>query len=253
MADQFLQNIMHSFSLPDIDPNIEFLNQIPGPNPFFSSPIGFSSDSNLFPQLISEGPDQNLENFPGLFTIPDEITAVTSFTEPVNSNVDRKDLKRKTPATDTPQSSYAKNSAYTKRAGKRKKVKVENTEEDEKPREVVHVRAKRGQATYSHSLAERVRRRKINERFRCLKDIVPGCYKTMGMAVMLDEIISYVQSLQGQVEFLSMRLSTATSTYYNSSTDTDVMATIMQSNVAIQGLDSAQFAQLGLDFNYFPQ
>lgn len=74
-----------------------------------------------------------------------------------------------------------------------------------------------------------VRRGKINERLRCLQDIVPGCYKvpiyltinfmigyyrkwiaynlicfeilqTMGMAVMLDEIINYVQSLQNQVE-----------------------------------------------------
>ena len=90
--------------------------------------------------------------------------------------------------------------------------------EEEKPREVVHVRARRGQATDSHSLAERVitnlqiiftkhscfskqqkqivfgsnhglgtnesifhefqvRRGKINDRLRCLQDIVPGCYK----------------------------------------------------------------------------
>lgn len=31
-----------------------------------------------------------------------------------------------------------------------------DVKEEEKPREVVHVRAKRGQATDSHSLAERV-------------------------------------------------------------------------------------------------
>ncbi|RWW22219.1 hypothetical protein GW17_00013600 [Ensete ventricosum] len=46
---------------------------------------------------------------------------------------------------------------------------------------------------------------------RCLQDLVPGCYKTMGMAGVLDEIINYVQSLQNQVEFLSMRLSAASS------------------------------------------
>ncbi|XP_064979918.1 transcription factor BEE 1-like isoform X2 [Musa acuminata AAA Group] len=80
-------------------------------------------------------------------------------------------------------------------------------------KEVVHVRARRGQATDSHSLAERVRRKKINERMRCLQDLVPGCYKTMGMAGVLDEIINYVQSLQNQVEFLSMRLSAASSFY----------------------------------------
>lgn len=40
-------------------------------------------------------------------------------------------------------------------SGKGKRVKG-NDKEEEKPREVVHVRARRGQATDSHSLAERV-------------------------------------------------------------------------------------------------
>ncbi|CAM6068122.1 unnamed protein product [Sphagnum tenellum] len=70
----------------------------------------------------------------------------------------------------------------------------------------VHVRARRGQATDSHSLAERVRREKISERMKYLQDLVPGCTKVTGKAVMLDEIINYVQSLQQQVEFLSMKL-----------------------------------------------
>ncbi|WRX11902.1 hypothetical protein QQP08_004389 [Theobroma cacao] len=48
----------------------------------------------------------------------------------------------------------------------------------------IHVRARRGQATDSHSLAERV----------------------IGKALVLDEIINYIQSLQRQVEFLSMKL-----------------------------------------------
>ncbi|MQL83252.1 hypothetical protein Taro_015725, partial [Colocasia esculenta] len=46
----------------------------------------------------------------------------------------------------------------------------------------IHVRARRGQATNSHSLTERV----------------------TGKAVMLDEIINYVQSLQRQVELLRL-------------------------------------------------
>lgn len=70
----------------------------------------------------------------------------------------------------------------------------------------IHVRARRGQATDSHSLAERVRREKINERMKLLQELVPGCNKVTGKAVMLDEIINYVQSLQRQVEFLSMKL-----------------------------------------------
>ncbi|CAL9086650.1 transcription factor bHLH74-like [Musa acuminata AAA Group] len=70
----------------------------------------------------------------------------------------------------------------------------------------VRSRAKRGQATNSHSLAERVRRERISERMRFLQNLVPGCGKITGKAVMLDEIINYVKSLQQQVEFLSMKL-----------------------------------------------
>nr|GMC81102.1 transcription factor bHLH63-like isoform X2 [Ipomoea batatas] len=77
--------------------------------------------------------------------------------------------------------------------------------QDKKP-DYIHVRARRGQATDSHSLAERVRREKISERMRYLQDLVPGCNKITGKAGMLDEIINYVQSLQKQVEFLSMKL-----------------------------------------------
>ncbi|XP_010432403.1 PREDICTED: transcription factor bHLH63-like [Camelina sativa] len=70
----------------------------------------------------------------------------------------------------------------------------------------IHVRARRGQATDSHSIAERVRREKISERMKFLQDLVPGCDKITGKAGMLDEIINYVQSLQRQIEFLSMKL-----------------------------------------------
>ncbi|KAH7517806.1 hypothetical protein FEM48_Zijuj09G0103300 [Ziziphus jujuba var. spinosa] len=77
--------------------------------------------------------------------------------------------------------------------------------EVQKP-DYIHVRARRGQATDSHSLAERVRREKISERMKYLQDLVPGCNKITSKAGMLDEIINYVQSLQRQVEFLSMKL-----------------------------------------------
>uniref|UniRef100_A0A1J3J1M1 Transcription factor HBI1 n=1 Tax=Noccaea caerulescens TaxID=107243 RepID=A0A1J3J1M1_NOCCA len=70
----------------------------------------------------------------------------------------------------------------------------------------IHVRARRGQATDRHSLAERARREKISKKMKYLQDLVPGCNKVTGKAGMLDEIINYVQSLQRQVEFLSMKL-----------------------------------------------
>ncbi|CAA7036395.1 unnamed protein product [Microthlaspi erraticum] len=110
-----------------------------------------------------------------------------------------------------------KEESGSKRKRKRSEEEETMTIEDDihqKPRDVVHVRAKRGQATDSHSLAERVRREKINERLKSLQDLVPGCYKTMGMAVMLEVIIEYVRSLQNQIEFLSMKLSAA-SAYYD--------------------------------------
>ncbi|XP_024019748.1 transcription factor bHLH62 [Morus notabilis] len=91
--------------------------------------------------------------------------------------------------------------------GNEKQTK-ENSKPPEPPKDYIHVRARRGQATDSHSLAERVRREKISERMKFLQDLVPGCNKVTGKAVMLDEIINYVQSLQRQVEFLSMKLAT---------------------------------------------
>ncbi|XP_022725573.1 transcription factor BHLH089-like isoform X2 [Durio zibethinus] len=45
----------------------------------------------------------------------------------------------------------------------------------------IHVRARRGQATDSHSLAERARREKISERMKILQDLVPGCNKFLSM------------------------------------------------------------------------
>ncbi|KAF8105642.1 hypothetical protein N665_0157s0209 [Sinapis alba] len=90
--------------------------------------------------------------------------------------------------------------------------KGNDTKAAEPPKDYIHVRARRGQATDSHSLAERVRREKIGERMKLLQDLVPGCNKVTGKALMLDEIINYVQSLQRQVEFLSMKLSSVNDT-----------------------------------------
>ncbi|XP_074570947.1 transcription factor bHLH62-like [Curcuma longa] len=86
--------------------------------------------------------------------------------------------------------------------------KEDDNKAPEPPKDYIHVRARRGQATDAHSLAERVRREKISKRMKFLQDLVPGCNKVTGKAVMLDEIINYVQSLQRQVEFLSMKLAT---------------------------------------------
>ncbi|CAA6672256.1 unnamed protein product [Spirodela intermedia] len=71
------------------------------------------------------------------------------------------------------------------------------------------VRAKRGQATDPHSIAERLRRERIAERMKALQELVPNPNKT-DKASMLDEIIDYIKFLQLQVKVMSMsRLGTA--------------------------------------------
>ncbi|KAK3128552.1 hypothetical protein QOZ80_6BG0463360 [Eleusine coracana subsp. coracana] len=64
-------------------------------------------------------------------------------------------------------------------------------------------RARRGQATDPHSIAERLRRERIAERMKSLQELVPNANKT-DKASMLDEIIDYVKFLQLQVKVLSM-------------------------------------------------
>lgn len=64
------------------------------------------------------------------------------------------------------------------------------------------VRARRGQATDPHSIAERLRRERIAERMKALQELVPNANRT-DKASMLDEIIDYVKFLQIQVKVLS--------------------------------------------------
>ncbi|KAI3967924.1 hypothetical protein MKX01_027107, partial [Papaver californicum] len=66
-----------------------------------------------------------------------------------------------------------------------------------------------------------VRREKISERLKMLQSLVPGCNKVNSKAHMLDEIINYVQSLQVQVELLSMKLAYTNPIFYDFGTDLD--------------------------------
>ncbi|KAG5030790.1 hypothetical protein JHK85_014772 [Glycine max] len=76
---------------------------------------------------------------------------------------------------------FAQNSAANLCGKQLLKHKKDDSESEEAPKEnFIHVRTRRGQATNSHNLAERI----------------------TGKAVMLDEIINYVQLLQQQVERL---------------------------------------------------
>ncbi|CAF2133327.1 hypothetical protein HID58_013309 [Brassica napus] len=157
-----------------------------------------------------------LQNFrPGYDTIDGCISRTSSFQmEPVKSNEENRvvalqnkrkpegkretrEKKKKIKAEDETESSMKGNSDMSNT----------ETSSDVLKQDYIHVRARRGEATDRHSLAERARREKISKKMKCLQDIVPGCNKVTGKAGMLDEIINYVQSLQQQVEFLSMKLS----------------------------------------------
>ncbi|CAA2967978.1 replication A 70 kDa DNA-binding subunit D-like isoform X1 [Olea europaea subsp. europaea] len=82
--------------------------------------------------------------------------------------------------------------------------------EEEAPAGYIHVRARRGQATDSPSVAERARRERISERMKLLHanvlGYVPHCDKVIAKALMLDEIINHVQSLQNQVKIFLIML-----------------------------------------------
>ncbi|KAG6501499.1 hypothetical protein ZIOFF_041380 [Zingiber officinale] len=109
----------------------------------------------------------------------------------------------------------------------------------EPPKDYIHVRARRGQATDAHSLAERVSEKREDQqqdevpagsrarlqqgtelaalRVSAISDLslLKFGSQVTGKAVMLDEIINYVQSLQQQVEFLSMKLATLNPQFEN--------------------------------------
>ncbi|OAY80267.1 Transcription factor bHLH137 [Ananas comosus] len=142
------------------------------------------------------------------------------------------DKKRKSRCGSSLSSSQSKESKESSKARKvrneenkaKNGVKSEAKSSEEPPKGYIHVRARRGQATDSHSLAERVRRERISERMRMLQGLVPGCDKVTGKALMLDEIINYVQSLQNQVEFLSMKLASMSPILYGLGSDFDGLA-----------------------------
>ncbi|KAL4557890.1 hypothetical protein LXL04_036084 [Taraxacum kok-saghyz] len=56
-----------------------------------------------------------------------------------------------------------------------KELEYDVERKPEAPKDYIHVRARRGQATDSHRLAERVRREKIGERINLLQNLVPNC------------------------------------------------------------------------------
>ncbi|KAJ6705174.1 PROTEIN BICAUDAL C-like protein 1-A-LIKE [Salix purpurea] len=108
-----------------------------------------------------------------------------------------------------PGSSVSRNAKRVRPAKKQKKVPVEL------PAGCVHVRARRGEATDNHSLAERARRQKISSKMKLLQSLVPGCDKITGKALVLDEIIRYVQSLKDRVQSFEAHLDLINGAFIN--------------------------------------
>ncbi|KAF5771562.1 putative transcription factor bHLH family [Helianthus annuus] len=258
------QSFKPSFSFIDTEQNMELLNQYSihydNQNMSSQSFLGFSNDNFLSQQVLPPFNHQYMQCFQpdfqheqkNVMVIPDP-----TFTSPVH-NGKRKSMDVSSSSTGNSSSHPVQESETDEKKyqNSRKGKKVKVTDSGDAPKEVVHVRARRGQATDSHSIAERVRRGKINERLRCLQDIVPGCYKSMGMAVMLDEIINYVQSLQNQVEFLSMKLTEASS-LPNLDSDLMSMDAIQMGNV-IEGMkmqrleEREEIGPVDLSFGSYP-
>ncbi|KAK1435717.1 hypothetical protein QVD17_01484 [Tagetes erecta] len=123
------------------------------------------------------------ENQPSIYSNNFEILDSSTSTTAVH------DHQMKLPA--CPQSNImAKSSKRVRKQKKRhedeenKKKMIEDSKEDGGQIGYIHVRARRGEATDSHSLAERI----------------------TGKALMLDEVINYVQSLQNEIQILSLKL-----------------------------------------------
>ncbi|XP_022948328.1 transcription factor BEE 3-like isoform X2 [Cucurbita moschata] len=203
--------------------NMEVINQFPNMTESMLEDFNetdFSEENFLgyHFQLPENTTRSSISDFPrvALFKCQNEFPVITRSSPLVDSSQETMNRKAKqvlVSFSGTPCSAFGNNCSVArnlKNLGGRKRRKCEK--EQEKPAEVVHIRAKRGEATHSHSLAERVRREKINNKLKCLQNLVPGCHKTMGMTMVLDETITYVHSLQNQVEFLSMELATACST-----------------------------------------
>lgn len=188
--------LLHSDSGQKQYPNLTFPSNTPAIFPVFNGGSN-STDSSSVP---SNSSSKDLEKASAVKCEPLETGSYLDSSHPLVSDptVDNSAPNAR------PSSKRKEREKKVKAASKKSKTESSQQEEDKLP--YVHVRARRGQATDSHSLAERARREKINQRMKLLQELVPGCNKISGTALVLDEIINHVQSLQCQVEFLSMRL-----------------------------------------------
>ncbi|KAK6116047.1 hypothetical protein DH2020_008316 [Rehmannia glutinosa] len=148
--------------------------------------VHFTSDSSLLVDMVQKIPSFGSGSFSEMVSQNSEDGALGALLngKRKRKNVEEEQQKDQTGNTSELPKEEEKKNVSNKQAAKQAKSNSNGAEPSKE--DYILVRAKRGQATNSHSLAERI----------------------TGKAVMLDEIINYVQSLQQQVEFLSMKLAT---------------------------------------------
>ncbi|KAJ7945645.1 Transcription factor protein [Quillaja saponaria] len=182
-------------------------------------------DHNSKVTLSDNEPSVTIKRSTGTLQMVDKLETGELVTQKLNL-MDKKGKTRNGSSLNSTQSKDAiegrSNSALKQEEKKKRPQKDQKKNPQKPPTGYIHVRARRGQATDSHSLAERVRREKISERMKMLQKLVPGCDKVTGKAHVLDEIINYVQSLQKQVEFLSMKLASVNPMFFDSTMDLDI-------------------------------
>uniref|UniRef100_A0A2P2J643 Uncharacterized protein MANES_14G046300 n=1 Tax=Rhizophora mucronata TaxID=61149 RepID=A0A2P2J643_RHIMU len=215
----FLPNnpVIRNMSMEDGNLNINCFSQIYPPESLYEAPLDVSfHESSHFDHsskiaLSDNEASVTKKQSTDSSTVVDKLESG----EQVTQKVSAMEKKRKNANGSSLNSSAPSKDGRAKKSKKQKKSNGQVNEGEKKPKSekkdqknvpeepasgYIHVRARRGQATDSHSLAERVRREKISERMKMLQRLVPGCDKVTGKAQMLDEIINYVQSLQDQVE-----------------------------------------------------
>ncbi|KAL3645067.1 transcription factor [Castilleja foliolosa] len=82
---------------------------------------------------------------------------------------------------------------------KRKARADDDSESQNNPYEIAE--AKKKKAATAHSLCERRRRDKNNEKLMAVRDIIPNCYKT-DKASILDDAVKYMKTLQLQLQHM---------------------------------------------------
>ncbi|KAI8542878.1 hypothetical protein RHMOL_Rhmol08G0174200 [Rhododendron molle] len=162
-----MQSFKPLFSCFDFDPNMERTNHFPELNPTLNSQsfMDFHIDNYFMqnpPQFSgNEFPGYLGENFPGIFHHGAKNVLPVSEPIALEGNEFHESSKRKAiyftgSSSGNSCPPVSEDEIRRKNSLGRGKRTRENEKGEEKPKDVVHVRARRGQATDSHSLAERV-------------------------------------------------------------------------------------------------